>query len=320
MWDFSISRTLAIMARTMPFIIIRLVVYFAITVAYILVTGAGAGIGFGIGNVVSDPDGQAGFAFWGGLFGFGAVSLALFWIREYILYIVKAGHIAVMVRLIDGQDIPNGQNQISYGKEIVTARFAEANILFALDQIIKGVIAMITGLVGGIGMILPIPGVQGLLSFINTIIRLSLTYIDEVILGYNMRLDSKNPYETAQDGIVLYAQNAKVLIKNAVWISIFLWVGSFLVFLLMLAPASAVLYFFPGQLAGWSFILAIVFAWALKAALLEPFAIAALMTVYFKKIEGQVPDAEWRAKLTSASNKFAELKDKALDYANMRTN
>jgi hypothetical protein len=317
MWDFSISKTLAIMLKTMPFIIIRMAVYFTITAAYILSTGAGAGIGFGIGNIFSDPEGQASFAFWGGLFGFGAVSLAIFWIREYILYIVKAGHIAVMVRLIDGHEIPNGQSQLSYGKDIVSARFAEANILFGIDQILKGVIRMITGLVGGIGMILPIPGVQGLLGFFKTIIRLSLTYIDEVILGYNMRIDSKNPYETAQDGLVLYAQNAKALIKNAIWLSIFLWVVTFFVFLLMLAPASAVLYFFPGQLAGWSFVLAIVFAWALKTALLEPFAIAALMTVYFKEIDGQIPDPEWRAKLSLVSNKFAELKDKAANYANV---
>ena len=56
------------------------------------------------------------FAFWGGIVGFGLVSLALYWIREYILYIVKAGHIAVMVHLIDGRDVPGGQGQIAYAQ------------------------------------------------------------------------------------------------------------------------------------------------------------------------------------------------------------
>jgi len=315
MWDFSISRVLGIMARTMPFILLRMAVYFGITVAYIFATGAGAGIGFGVGNIFGDTDGAAGTALWGGLFGFGAVSVAVYWIREYILYIVKAGHIAVMVQLIDGRDIPDGQGQLSYAKEIVTERFAEANILFAVDQVIKGVLRVITGLIGGIGMILPIPGIQGLMNFVKTIVRMSLTYVDEVILGYNMRIDSQNPYQSAQDALVLYAQNATAMIKNAVWLSVFLWVLSFLVFLLMLAPAAAILYVFPGELGGWSFILAIVFAWALKAALLEPFAIAALMSVYFQQIEGQEPDPEWSARLTAASDKFAELKDQALNFA-----
>lgn len=68
----------------------------------------------------------------------------------------------------------------------------------------------------------------------------------------------------------------------------------------------------PGQLAGWAFVLAIVFAWAFKAAFIEPFAIACLMQVYFKTIEGQVPDPAWDARLAEASSKFRELKDKAL--------
>ena len=68
----------------------------------------------------------------------------------------------------------------------------------------------------------------------------------------------------------------------------------------------------PGELAGWSFVLAIVFAWAIKAALVEPFCIAALMEVYFRTIEGQAPDPEWDRRLAEASRQFRELKDRAL--------
>ncbi|MEE9315078.1 MAG: hypothetical protein V3V02_10560 [Rhizobiaceae bacterium] len=314
MWDFSIRRTLGIMGKTMPFILFRMVVFFGITLAYILATGAGAGVGFGIGNIFDDAEGATGFALWGGVLGFGMISIAVYWIREYILYIVKAGHIAVMVRLIDGEEIPGGQGQIAYAKTIVTERFSEASVLFGVDQVIKGIIKVITGLIGGVGMILPIPGVQGLLKFVNTIVRISLTYVDEIILGYNMRINSQNPYQTSQDGVVLYAQNAKSMIKNAIWLSVFLWIFSAIIFILMLAPAGAILYFFPGQMGGFAFVLALVFAWAFKAAILEPFAVAALMSVYFEKIEGQVPDAEWSAKLAGASNKFVELKDKASDF------
>ncbi|KKB13637.1 hypothetical protein VE25_00670, partial [Devosia geojensis] len=42
MWDFSIGRGLSMMARTWPFIVFRLVVYFGIAVAYVLATGVGA--------------------------------------------------------------------------------------------------------------------------------------------------------------------------------------------------------------------------------------------------------------------------------------
>ncbi len=50
MWDFSISRALGIMAKSAPFLVFRMLVYFGITLAYILVTGTGAGLGWGIGQ------------------------------------------------------------------------------------------------------------------------------------------------------------------------------------------------------------------------------------------------------------------------------
>ncbi|RWG57532.1 MAG: hypothetical protein EOQ64_10310 [Mesorhizobium sp.] len=312
MWDFSIGRSVSIMMRTWPFIVFRIIVYFGITVAYITATGTGASVGYGVGHISTDPDGPMSLALWGGIVGFGVVSIAVYWIREYILYVLKAGHIAVMVHLIDGQDVPDGQGQIAYAREVVTKRFAEAKILFVVDQLVKGAIRAITGLIGGIAAFLPIPGLSGLVSFINTVIRLSLTYVDEIILGYNIRTNSNSPFETARQGVVLYAQNGKLMVKNAVWLAVIMWGVSFVIFLLMLAPAAAILWAMPGQLAGWAFVLAIVFAWAFKAAFIEPFAIASLMQVYFATIEGQVPNPEWDRRLAEASSKFRELRDKAL--------
>ncbi|SFP02332.1 hypothetical protein SAMN03159463_03447 [Mesorhizobium sp. NFR06] len=153
---------------------------------------------------------------------------------------------------------------------------------------------------------------SGLVSFVNTVIRLSLTYVDEIILGYNIRINSNSPFETARQGVVLYAQNGKHMVKNAVWLAVIMWGVSFVIFLLMLAPAAAILWVMPGELAGWAFVLAIVFAWAFKAAFIEPFAIASLMQVYFEAIEGQVPNPDWDRRLAETSSKFRELRDKAL--------
>jgi hypothetical protein len=318
MWDFSVSKTLGIMVKTMPFILFRMIVFFGITIAYIIATGSGGAIGYGIGNISSDPDAQGGFAVWGAVAGFGLVSVAVYWVREYILYIVKAGHIAVMVELLQGKDLPMGRGQIDHAKAVVTERFVETNVLFAADQLIKGIIRAITGLLGGIAAFLPIPGLSGLVQFINSIIRMSLTFVDEIILGYAIKTNSDNPWASARTGIILYAQNGKVMVKNAIWLTIFMWIISIVVFALFLAPAGAILYYFPGQAGGWGFVVAIVFAWAFKAALLEPFAIAALMDVYFRVIEGQQPNAEWEQRLTESSGKFRELGQKAYDWVRGR--
>jgi len=311
MWDFEIGRTLGIVIRTWPFVLLRIAVYFGITLAYIISTGAGASVGYGVGHVMGDG-GPLTFALWGGIFGFGLVSMLFYWAREYILYLVKAGHIAVMVHLIDGRDVPGGQSQIGYAQAVVRERFAEANVLFVLDQLIKGVLRVVTGLIGGIAAFLPIPGLQGLVKFVNAVIRMSLTYVDEIILGHNIRRRSTTPFETGRQGVVLYAQNARTMIKNAIWLTVMTWVLGMVVFFLTLAPAGAILYAMPGQLAGWAFVLAIVFAWAFVSAFVEPFVIAALMQVYFQAIEGQVPDPEWDERLADASRHFRELKDRAL--------
>jgi hypothetical protein len=69
MWDFSINRSLGLMLRTAPFIVFRLIVYFGIAVAYVLVTGVGAGIGWSVG-AFGGPDFHVTTTFWGGALGF----------------------------------------------------------------------------------------------------------------------------------------------------------------------------------------------------------------------------------------------------------
>ena len=310
-WDFSITRTISILTQTMPFILLRLAVYFGITLVYILVTGTGAGLGYGLGQLGDDP---TTYGLYGGIAGFGLVSVVLYWVREYILYLVKAGHIAVMVRILDGKDLPAGQSQIAFARKEITERFAESSALFALDQIIKGVIRALTGLLNVAGSFLPIPGLQGLIGIINGIIRMSLTYVDEIILAYNIRTRSDNPWDSSKDALILYAQNGGSMMKNAVWLSIFMWVFSFIIFLLVLGPAFTLVYLLPGSSTAFGFGLAVLTAWSIKAAVLEPFAIAALMQAYFQKIEGQTPNPEWDERLSRASDKFRELKDRALSH------
>ena len=93
MWNFSLIRAITLVAQTAPFVVLRLLVYLGVAVAYLVATGGGAVVGFGFGNLSADPDTPAAGAFWGGLSGFGVVSAVLYLAREYILYLVKAAHI-----------------------------------------------------------------------------------------------------------------------------------------------------------------------------------------------------------------------------------
>lgn len=317
MWDFSISTALGLMRRTAPFILFRVIVYFAITTALVVATGTGGGLGWGIG-AFGDDEFRASSTAWGALLGFAATAGVIFFLRDYILYIVKAGHIAVMVELLQGGQIPQGRGQIDHARAVVTERFGQASALFALDQLIKGVVGAVTGLMQGLLSILPIPGLQNIMGLVRAYLRLAVGLVDEVILAHAIKTRAPNPWTSAQEALVLYAQNARPMLVNAAWLTLIVYGLSFVVFLLMLAPAAAVVYLLPGAWSAGGVVFALIFAWAVKAALIEPFAIACLLQVYFHLTEGQTPDPEWQARISRASDKFKKLGERAAGWAGAR--
>lgn len=312
MWDFSLETTLSLLVRTWPFLLLRFLVFGGIALLFLAATGSGALIGYGIGTTFYDEASGYQFGIFGTIGGFVVSGLIFRLIRHYILYMVKAAHIAVLVRLMHGEALPEGTGQVAHGRQIVTQRFAEANALFALDLLIKGVVKTIGRIISGIGGFIPIPGLRQIIGIINAIIETSVTFVDEIILAYNIRTDSDNPWQSSRHALVLYAQNGKTMIKNAAWLTFFLFALSLLIFLILVAPLAALFAAAPGTTFAYGIIAAVVLAIFVKETLIEPFAVAALMQVYFKTIEGQEPDREWDEKLAGMSSKFRELKDRAI--------
>src|SRR5690606_9901511 len=101
------------------------------------------------------------------------------------------------------------------------------------------------------------------------------------------------------------------MLRNAAWLTLITYGLAFIVFLVMLAPAAAIVWLMPGGWSAAGIVFALIFAWAVKAAMIEPFAIACMMQVYFRTIEGQVPDPAWESRISGVSNKFNELKNNA---------
>lgn len=317
MADFSIATALGLLRQTTPFLLFRVMVYGGMAAAYVLITGTGAGIGYGMGGFW-DSEARLSAAMWGGIGGFGLTAGVLYLLREYILYIVKAGHIAVMVELLDGNALPAGRNQIAFARERVAERFGQANVLFALDQMVKGVIGAITGLMEGLMSILPIPGVGGLMSMLRGFLKVAVGLLDEIVLAYCFRMRGQDAYVASRSALVLYAQNARPMLVNAAWVTVLSWLLTLVLFIVMLAPAGAVVWLMPGEFGAGSVLFALVFAWAAKAALVEPFALACMLQAYARLTAGQVPDPAWEAKLDSVSDTFRTLGERGLAWGKRR--
>jgi hypothetical protein len=310
MLDFRTGQIFGLLMRTLPFVLLRLVVYIGITVVYTIAVGVGSGIGLVVGKVGGHSGAGAG---WGAFVGFAIVTGLLYWAREYLLYLVKAGHIAVLVELMDGHAIPNGKGQIDYATNIVKQHFATSSMLFGLNQLIRGILRAFNRLTVSIGSWLPIPGLDVLVKLVDAVVNTSLSHLDQVILAQILRARSTNPWATARDSVVLYAQNYKGVLKNAAFLTLIIWGLTLVIFLVVFAPISALIGLFHVHAGFWSFALAVIAALSLKAALIDPFAMTALLQVYDGITQGKTPNPQWAAKLEGMSAKFRELTQRAND-------
>ncbi|MBS7791199.1 hypothetical protein KTR66_14440 [Roseococcus sp. SDR] len=315
MLDFSPFHALGLLARTWPFLLLRLLTYGAISFAYVALTAGGAGIGWLIGALGSQ-DFRELATLLGGAIGFGTTFGIVYLLREYMLYLLKAGHIAVMIELMEGRGPPSGRAQIRHAIALVRERFIEASLLFALDQLVRGVLETIFALMHGLSRILIPTGVVGqLLSLLHAIMRLLAGVADEVILGHALRTQATNPWNAAREALVLYAQNAGGMFRNSAFLLLIGWVLSLLIFLLLLTPAAGLTYAIPGAWSAGGLAFALVFAWSVKAALIEPFQVACLLQAFFRLSAGQQPDPAWEARIAKASRPFRSLIERGLGGA-----
>ena len=303
--SFGVARDL--LMKTMPYAMVRFGILVGCTVAAIIWSV----LAFGGWAWLSRFSGAVGFVWF--LF-FCAVG-GWFWrtLIRYALYMIKAGHIAVITELVTRGEVGNGsEGMFEYGKRVVTERFGQMNAMFALDMLVHGVVLSFNRTLDWIANLLPIPGLSNVTAIINQIVRASTTYIDETILSYSLARGDDNNFRSSRDGLIYYAQNSKEVLMTGVKIVLLDKVIMFGVWVVMLVPAALIAMILPNaplvQLAP------LFFAWLLasnvRGAFLEPLFLIMIMTKFHVCAQGQPINMEWDARLTSVSDKFVELKDK----------
>lgn len=312
MWEFSIFRALGLMIRTWPFVLMRVAIHLVIAALLAVAAGAGAAAGQALAGLI-EPLGMSA-ALWGGGAGFLVGALAVVFLRGRLLHRMTAPHLAALIEALDRRPLPIGRRQVALANAIVAERFGDARALIALDTLIRSVIRTATGLVDGLMTdILPVSALDRLARASGAQLRLTLGLIDAVVLAHATRTRSENAWEAAHDGLVLYTQNARPMMANAVWLSLVGWALAGLVALAALSPATLLAAVLPGMpLAG--VLLAAVFGWAVKAALYDPFAMACMLQLHLRLTQDQDPLPEWRGRLTQVSDKFRQLGERALGW------
>lgn len=254
-------------------------------------------------SVLFESKGAVAILFFTWLAAVGVINFAL---NRYIGYLVKAGHVAVISYAFKQGTVPN--NPVSTGKEMVKKRFGTSNAYFALDKLVAGSVKQLQRTLGRLtdNLFGTIPGLNGVKSLTNLFLNISLGYIDECCLGYTFYHDKQNPYKSAADGVVIYAQNWKTLLKNSAKST-----GIVIFSLAVVTLAAFILFGGVFRLFGWNgfvaFVLSILFARSVKYAFIDSWILVKMMSSYMQVAPTTVIAFDLYGKLSGLSGKFKEL-------------
>ena len=307
--DLQLGRAVSIVMQTAPYLVYRAIVYGVVCacgLVYLAILG-GIGAIFGQGAFVV----LLILTLAGGTFlGVGRL------LREYVLYLLKAGHIALITEIATEGKLPEGISQTAWAKERVMHYFKEASVLALIDQLVKGIIRAANRTLLNVMTILPIPGMEGLARVAQRIVDFSVTYIDESVLAYTFKTKNENVFDAAKTAIVLYCQSWKSLLKNAVALTLLSYVFVLVTTLIFLIPLGVIALLLPdswGTVKFALFLMALFLGVSMKWILFDPIACTSTLLTFLHESEQLTPDPEWEARLESATDMFSKLKQKAAE-------
>lgn len=230
-------------------------------------------------------------------------------INHYFGYLLKAGHIAVITKAVVDGALP--EDMWNYGVQSVKKRFITTNVYYIIDNSINGAVKQINKVVDKADDLFgKIPGVSTLLAFAKVFIGIALGYIDECCLGYTFLHMEENAFKCACDGVVIYFQNWKKLLKSAAITSLMV-VG--LTFIFTLIPFLLIGGLFA--LLDVSFIFALIpaifLAIALKDSFLDSFILIRTMKAYMEVAPSTELKVDIYDKLCKLSSKFKNMFNKS---------
>lgn len=302
----TLGQATKIVFKTLPFIVLRMGLYLAFGVGFCLYWAFVYFIGQGALAIHE----YARVAVWIIALILPFPFIKLF--REYFLYVLKSAHVAVIVQLALHGSLPEGKNQVEWGKEKVMARFKETSVLFLVDRLVLGVIRSINGMMQGMANLFQgVPGLQSMVSLAKTILRFSLTYIDEAVMARNFMKEEETVWQSAQTGLVLYAQSWKQILKTAVFLGIAAIFSFGILLVLYMIPCLGLAGLYP-KLKILFILFAFVFAAVTKLALFDPWALTSMILVYLQTTKDMVPDKAWEEKIASVSKQFRRIQEKTL--------
>ncbi len=295
-----------IMLKTAPIMLLRLGLYLAFWVISLVYFAAVAGVAFVLAQVWA----PAGLIV--GLVGVVALIPLYRLANRYVFYLVKAAQLAVVVQILENGELPAGVNQFAFGKERVVQRFGKVNAMFVVDLLVAGVIRGFSRLVDSLLSWIP-GGLGDLVSSVTArLAHYAGNYVDEAILARAFWRKNESVWQSAREGLVLYGMVWRPLLMNAIALMALSYIPFLLVVIVLAAPVGLILGAVSGLLGMLAIAAVIVLALLAKVALGDSFAMIAMVSAYYHATKDLTPDPAMEARIASLSDKFEEIRLRAL--------
>ncbi|MBE6146011.1 MAG: hypothetical protein E7171_05245 [Firmicutes bacterium] len=231
---------------------------------------------------------------------------------EYIGYMIKAAHVAVIGELALNGQLPQGVNMKEYGKQKVKERFLTANVFFAIDKLMSAAVRQIQNGISKIGgMFEKVEIVQTIISIVNVFVGIVLGYVDEAVLARVFQKKEDGAWKASCDGVVLYFQNWKAILKNALGITF----GIVLFYAVGMGALYGLLALISGGAGdGWAILFLIIAFFlidVIKVAFVDSYVTISVVNKYLPLTMNQEPALDIYEKGQKWSKKFKDMCTKA---------
>jgi len=304
MWNFNLLAATRTVEAAMPFMLYRLAVCLGVAAGCLFAALAGAGTFIAFASFSAKPGGVAGF---GAALGLAAFGFLLYRFRAGLFFNIKAGHLALLAKLAAGEKLPQGKAQIELAKQEAARIFPSASGFLELNEAVRQVLRSLPAkhcpVLGGLAN-------QELAAVLGRLGGWLAGTADQAVLALCFDEGQANPWQSARAGLLAQVRHFDSLSKSRWYLLGFEYLGLLAAYAAMLYPADSAAAMLPVDVGAWRYVFALIFAWSLKAAFLEPIATTALAGLYFDLVKQEIGAGEAEA-LEAECEAFRKISERA---------
>lgn len=273
--------------KTMPCTLQKLSTWLVVCFAFLATTLTGAGTGlivyaFGLrSDVLAEMLAATGFMICGYL---------LMKLRGSIFVPLRVGHVRVLLQQMDSEAPITRHTQLQLAKATVQDYFQAIPELAILERKIRQVLREIYAEKLNIDRFsFNNPYLKKLL---HVLIGILVAFVAEAILAYAIASNGKDAVAACRTALTFFTREIDRFSKPVGFLTVFMYSGWIFFIIVMLFPISWLTGMLPFAVGIWNIVFAMVFAWAIKAAILESIAIAAFIPLFLENFEVKQPDSD----------------------------